>query len=58
MKIQKDGKTDSVVLNQKMGEGKVRDALGTKRNNMFARGFANIKKAGVEALGGTVAQTR
>ena len=46
------------AIMDKMGEGKVRDALGTKRNNMFARGFANIKKAGVEALGGTVAKTR
>ena len=46
------------AIMDKMGEGKVRDALGTKRNNMLARGFANIKKAGVEALGGTVAQTR
>ena len=46
------------AIMDKMGEGKVRDALGTKRNNMFARGFANIRKAGVEALGGTVAQQR
>ena len=42
------------AIMDKMGEGKVRDALGTKRNNMLARGFANVKKAGVEALGGTV----
>jgi len=42
----------------KMGEGKVRDALGTKRNNMFARGVANVKKAGVEVLGGTVPTQR
>ena len=46
------------AIMDKMGEGKVRDALGTKRNNMLARGFANIKKAGVEALGGTVTKTR
>jgi hypothetical protein len=46
------------AIMDKMGEGKVRDALGTKRNNMLARGFANIRKAGVEALGGTVPQQR
>jgi hypothetical protein len=46
------------AIMDKIGEGKVRDALGTKRNNMLARGFANIRKAGVEALGGTVPQQR
>ena len=46
------------AIMDKIGEGKVRDALGTKRNNMLARGFANIRKAGVEALGGTVQKTR
>lgn len=46
------------AIMDKIGEGKVRDALGTKRNNMLARGFAKIRKAGVEALGGTVPQQR
>ena len=46
------------TIADKIGIGKLRDALGTQRSTMLGRGLANLRKRGVEALGGTVQKTR
>jgi hypothetical protein len=49
---------DLKAIADKIGIGKMRDALGTQRSTMAGRMFAGLRKRGVEALGGKVQDQR